>query len=76
MLVVEVCFFIEIVIVGIFYGGIFLVDDMCKVMFFFIILFFVFIGFVIFVCVNVVLIKDLMWLKIKNVLNLRDRLNE
>lgn len=41
LLLVEVCLFIEIVIFGSLYGDIFLVDDMCKVMFFFSILFFV-----------------------------------
>lgn len=76
LLVVEACLFIEIVTVGTSYGGTFLADDMCKAMFSFIILSFVFIGFAILVCVNVALIKDPMRLKIKNVLNSRDRLNE
>lgn len=76
LLVVEACLFIEIVTVGTSYGGTFLADDMCKAMFSFIILSFVFIGFAILVCVNVALIKDPMRPKIKNVRNSRDRLNE
>lgn len=76
LLVVEACLFIEIVTVGTSYGGTFLADDMCKAMFSFCILSFLFIGFTILFCVNVALIEDPMRRKFKNDRDSRDKPNE
>lgn len=76
LLVVEACLFIEIVTVGTSYGGTFLADDMCKAMFSFSILSFLFIGFTILFCVNVALIKDPIRRENEEVRNSRDNSNK
>lgn len=55
LFILILCLFIEIVLFVVLFKGIFLVDDMCKIVFFFIIIFFIFIliivyffGFVVF----------------------------
>lgn len=58
LLLVEACLFIEIVTVATSYGGTFSADDMCKAMFSFSILSFIFIAITILVCVDLALVED------------------